>query len=102
MKTSEFTLDGREYDSTSFIIGLSLAISSSVFIGSSFIIKKVALKKICSSGNTRAAAGGYSYLKQWMWWLGLITSKILFSCIFEEKPICIGCLICHQTLLTYD
>lgn len=86
MKTSQFNLDGGEYDSTSFVVGLSLAISSSVFIGSSFIIKKVALKKISSAGNVRAAAGGYSYLKQWLWWLGLITSEYLFSCTFKENP----------------
>lgn len=79
------TVDGRDYDSVSFIIGLSLAISSSIFIGTSFIIKKVALKKITSSGNARAAAGGYAYLKQWLWWLGLITSMILFSSIIKEK-----------------
>lgn len=90
MKNSQLTVDGRHYDNVSFIIGLSLAISSSVFIGSSFIIKKVALKKISGSGNARAAAGGYSYLKQWLWWLGLITSKILFSSNFKEnKELCI-------------
>lgn len=63
------------FDNVSFAIGLSLAISSSVFIGSSFIIKKVALKKVNSLGITGAAAGGYAYLKQWIWWLGLLTSK---------------------------
>lgn len=67
-----------DFDNVSFVIGLSLAISSSVFIGSSFIIKKVALKKVNSLGITRAAAGGYAYLKQWMWWLGLFTSKHSF------------------------
>lgn len=60
----------------SFVIGLSLAISSSVFIGSSFIIKKLALKRINALGNTRPSAGGYSYLRQWMWWLGFLTSNV--------------------------
>ncbi|XP_004925556.3 magnesium transporter NIPA2 [Bombyx mandarina] len=64
------------YNDNSFYIGLGLAISSSIFIGSSFIIKKLALKKIIASGNVRAAAGGFAYLKQWMWWLGLITMSI--------------------------
>ncbi|CAH2108234.1 unnamed protein product [Euphydryas editha] len=64
------------FDNESFIIGLSLAISSSLFIGSSFIIKKVALKKVTSLGITRAAAGGYAYLKQWIWWLGLLTMGV--------------------------
>lgn len=66
-----------QFDHASFTIGLILAISSSIFIGSSFIIKKIALKKITVSGNVRASAGGFSYLKQWLWWLGLITSKFI-------------------------
>lgn len=75
MKTEKLILDGKEYNNVSFMIGLSLAISSSVFIGSSFIIKKIALKRINVSGSLRASAGGFAYLKQWMWWLGLITSR---------------------------
>lgn len=77
MKSSPLIINGQDYDSTSFSIGLALAISSSIFIGSSFIIKKIALRKISATGNLRASAGGYGYLKQWMWWLGLITSKDL-------------------------
>ncbi|XP_049868593.1 magnesium transporter NIPA2 [Pectinophora gossypiella] len=76
MKNSHLSIEGRDYDNVSFIIGLSLAISSSIFIGSSFIIKKVALRKINSLGGVRASAGGYGYLKQWMWWLGLITMGV--------------------------
>ncbi|CAH2263478.1 jg13919 [Pararge aegeria aegeria] len=77
MKTSiDKATEGEDYDRVSFLIGLGLAISSSVFIGSSFIIKKLALKKINSLGNTRPSAGGYSYLKQWMWWLGFLTMGI--------------------------
>lgn len=63
------------YNQTEFYIGLGLAISSSFFIGSSFIIKKKALIHLNRSGNLRASAGGFGYLKQWLWWLGLITSK---------------------------
>lgn len=76
MKTSQLTINGQTYNNSHFTIGLSLAISSSVFIGSSFIIKKVALKKLQASGNVRASAGGFAYLKQWLWWLGLITMGI--------------------------
>ncbi|XP_013187347.1 magnesium transporter NIPA2 [Amyelois transitella] len=76
MKTSSLVIDGQEYDNLSFTIGLGLAVASSVFIGSSFIIKKLALRKQISSGNIRASAGGYAYLKQWMWWLGLITMGV--------------------------
>ncbi|KAM3964296.1 magnesium transporter spict [Aphomia sociella] len=75
MKTSTLVVDGQNYN-ISFIIGLSLAFSSSIFIGSSFIIKKLALKKIAASRSLRASAGGFAYLKQWMWWLGLATMGI--------------------------
>lgn len=83
MKTEKLLLDGQEYNNASFMIGLSLAISSSVFIGSSFIIKKIALKRIDASGSLRASAGGFAYLKQWMWWLGLITSMFSMSGLLQ-------------------
>ncbi|XP_051145444.1 probable magnesium transporter NIPA4 [Andrographis paniculata] len=54
------------------IKGLVLALSSSFFIGSSFIIKKKGLKKAGASG-TRAAVGGYSYLVEPLWWAGMIS-----------------------------
>lgn len=63
------------YTQQDFYIGLMLAISSSVFIGTSFIIKKKALIKLNRSGGLRAAAGGFGYLREWIWWTGLITSK---------------------------
>ncbi|CAL4887773.1 unnamed protein product [Urochloa decumbens] len=52
--------------------GLTLAMSSSAFIGSSFVIKKVGLKKAGDNG-VRAASGGFSYLYEPLWWLGMIT-----------------------------
>lgn len=61
----------------SYLFGLNLAILSSIFIGFSFIIKKKALKRIVGDGYLRASSGGFSYLKEWMWWLGLLTSKKL-------------------------
>lgn len=72
------------YNQTEFYIGLGLAISSSFFIGSSFIIKKKALIHLNRSGNLRASAGGFGYLKQWLWWAGLLTSKwiVLYLCHF--------------------
>lgn len=63
------------YNQTEFYIGLGLAVSSSFFIGSSFIIKKKALIHLNRTGNLRASAGGFGYLKQWLWWAGLLTSK---------------------------
>lgn len=50
--------------------------SSSLFIGSSFIIKKKALIKLNRIGGLRAAAGGFGYLKEWIWWAGLLTSEL--------------------------
>nr|KJB28118.1 hypothetical protein B456_005G028500 [Gossypium raimondii]KJB28120.1 hypothetical protein B456_005G028500 [Gossypium raimondii] len=55
--------------------GLILAVSSSVFIGSSFIIKKQGLKKAGASGP-RAGQGGHSYLYEPWWWAGMITMII--------------------------
>ncbi|KAK9743318.1 hypothetical protein RND81_03G231800 [Saponaria officinalis] len=54
------------------IKGLVLALSSSFFIGASFIVKKKGLKKAGSSG-CRAGSGGYSYLCEPLWWIGMIT-----------------------------
>ncbi|KAJ6824890.1 putative magnesium transporter NIPA1 isoform X1 [Iris pallida] len=54
------------------IRGLVLALSSSFFIGTSFIVKKKGLKKAGASG-VRAGSGGYSYLYEPLWWAGMIT-----------------------------
>ncbi|XP_071716391.1 probable magnesium transporter NIPA4 [Rutidosis leptorrhynchoides] len=61
--------------STDNIKGLILALSSSLFIGSSFIIKKKGLKKAGVSG-LRAGSGGYSYLYEPLWWIGMITMVV--------------------------
>jgi len=51
---------------------VTLALASSIFIGASFIIKK---KGLMAAGQTglRASAGGYSYLLQPLWWVGMAT-----------------------------
>ncbi|KNA09368.1 hypothetical protein SOVF_154140 isoform A [Spinacia oleracea] len=54
------------------IKGLVMALSSSFFIGASFIVKKKGLKKAGASG-VRAGVGGYSYLYEPLWWIGMIT-----------------------------
>ncbi|XP_036380615.1 magnesium transporter NIPA2-like isoform X1 [Megalops cyprinoides] len=56
-----------------FYIGLSLAVSSSIFIGGSFILKKKGLLRLTKRGSTRAGQGGHAYLKEWLWWAGLIS-----------------------------
>ncbi|KAK9889727.1 hypothetical protein WA026_007108 [Henosepilachna vigintioctopunctata] len=57
----------------SFLIGVILAVSSSVFIGSSFIIKKISLLKLSKTSSLRAGAGGFGYLRDWVWWAGLLS-----------------------------
>ncbi|CAL9113291.1 hypothetical protein MUK42_01943 [Musa troglodytarum] len=54
------------------IRGFALALSSSFFIGSSFIVKKIGLKKAGMYGVS-AGSGGFSYLYEPLWWLGMIT-----------------------------
>uniref|UniRef100_A0A8C9Z1P0 Zgc:101583 n=1 Tax=Sander lucioperca TaxID=283035 RepID=A0A8C9Z1P0_SANLU len=62
-----------EVNRLDFYIGLSLAVSSSAFIGSSFILKKKGLLRLASKGSMRAGQGGHAYLKEWLWWAGLIS-----------------------------
>ncbi|XP_044504532.1 probable magnesium transporter NIPA4 isoform X2 [Mangifera indica] len=58
------------------IKGLVLALSSSFFIGASFIVKKKGLKKAAAAG-VRAGVGGYSYLYEPLWWVGMITTILV-------------------------
>ncbi|XP_028855974.1 magnesium transporter NIPA2 isoform X2 [Denticeps clupeoides] len=62
--------DRGKYD---FYIGLVLAISSSIFIGGSFILKKKGLLRLAKKGSMRAGQGGHAYLKEWLWWAGLLS-----------------------------
>jgi len=50
-------------------IGIFLAVSSSAFIGTSFIIKKKGLR---GADGTSASAGGHAYLRNPQWWAGLL------------------------------
>ncbi|ONK73190.1 uncharacterized protein A4U43_C04F28210 [Asparagus officinalis] len=52
--------------------GFILAVASSAFIGASFIFKKKGLKRAGVAG-ARAGAGGYGYLLEPLWWIGMIT-----------------------------
>ncbi|KAJ7945159.1 Protein of unknown function (DUF803) [Quillaja saponaria] len=54
------------------LTGFILAVVSSAFIGSSFIIKKKGLRRAGVSGP-RASSGGYGYLLEPLWWVGMIT-----------------------------
>ncbi|XP_065338935.1 magnesium transporter NIPA2 isoform X1 [Cloeon dipterum] len=64
------------YDKTGYYVGLGLAISSSIFIGASFIIKKKALIRLSRGGGTRAGHGGFGYLREWIWWAGFLSMGI--------------------------
>ncbi|KAH9657385.1 putative magnesium transporter NIPA6 [Citrus sinensis] len=57
--------------------GLILAVASSAFIGSSFILKKKGLKRAGASG-TRAGVGGYTYLLEPLWWAGMVTNFLIY------------------------
>ncbi|KAK4356488.1 hypothetical protein RND71_025459 [Anisodus tanguticus] len=55
------------------VTGIILALLSSVFIGASFIIKKKGLRRAAVVSGVRAGVGGYSYLVEPLWWIGMIT-----------------------------
>lgn len=72
-KCRELSLNSTQSENkTNFYIGLSLAVSSSLFIGSSFIVKKKGLIRINRHGQIRAGMGGFGYLREWVWWAGLL------------------------------
>ncbi|GAA0151280.1 secondary carrier transporter [Lithospermum erythrorhizon] len=54
------------------LIGFVLAVASSACIGSSFIIKKKGLQR-AASYSSRASSGGYGYLREPLWWIGMFT-----------------------------
>ncbi|XP_018564382.1 magnesium transporter NIPA2 isoform X2 [Anoplophora glabripennis] len=76
MENTSEVLKEKTYSNLDFYVGLTLAISSSVFIGSSFIIKKIALIRLTRKGSLRAGAGGFGYLNDWMWWFGFLTMGV--------------------------
>ncbi|CAJ1971276.1 unnamed protein product [Sphenostylis stenocarpa] len=53
--------------------GLVLALVSSGFIGVSFIIKKQGLRRAAAVSGVRAGVGGYYYLLEPLWWVGMLT-----------------------------
>lgn len=62
-------------------IGIALAIASGVFIGISFVLKKVGLLKANEKYNEEAG-DGYSYLKNAYWWTGMTLMIIGEICNF--------------------
>ncbi|XP_036380639.1 magnesium transporter NIPA4 [Megalops cyprinoides] len=70
---TETVLAVDKWNNYNFWIGLSLAVFSAFLIGGSVILKKKALLRLADKGETRAGDGGHGYLKDWMWWGGLLT-----------------------------
>lgn len=68
--TSSSTSSDSERPTSYKIIGICLAIGSGLFIGSSFVLKKVGLLKANEKYN-QAAGEGYGYLKNAFWWSGM-------------------------------
>ncbi|RUS87237.1 hypothetical protein EGW08_004989 [Elysia chlorotica] len=64
--------DSSSDDTQDFMIGLCLAVIASFFTGASFIYKKLGLIRYARKVGVRAAKGGFGYLKEWMWWAGMI------------------------------
>ncbi|CAI0438410.1 unnamed protein product [Linum tenue] len=86
--------------------GLILAVASNAFIGSSFILKKKGLKRAGASG-TRAGVGGYTYLLEPLWWVGMVTmtssykfdSAILAHFMLNERLPRMGVLGCVSCIV---
>ena len=62
-------------------IGISLAIASGLFIGTSFVLKKVGLLKANVKYNEEAGEG-YGYLKNSLWWAGMTLMIVGEVCNF--------------------
>jgi len=62
-------------------IGISLAIASGLFIGTSFVLKKTGLLKANVKYNEEAGEG-YGYLKNAFWWTGMTLMIIGEICNF--------------------
>ncbi|OAP56575.1 hypothetical protein AYL99_08687 [Fonsecaea erecta] len=62
-------------------IGLSLAVASGLFIGTSFVLKKTGLLKANAKYNEEAGEG-YGYLKNFWWWGGMTLMIVGEICNF--------------------
>ncbi|KAG0037300.1 hypothetical protein BGZ82_002771 [Podila clonocystis] len=79
-------------------IGMSLAVSSGIFIGASFVLKKKGLLR-----SSAIAGEGHAYLRSALWWTGMVMTlsvvvcAVLSSMILKEKLNMngkIGCALC--------
>nr|XP_020470850.1 magnesium transporter NIPA2-like [Monopterus albus] len=82
LNSSTNTTDVQTNTTYNLWLGLALALLSSFMIGGSVILKKKALLRLASTGHTRAGDGGHGYLKDWLWWGGLLTMGAGEACNF--------------------
>ncbi|KAI8094514.1 magnesium transporter [Thamnidium elegans] len=86
-------------------IGLILAMSSSVFIGLSFVITKKGLLSSRRRHGVSAVEGKHHYLKNWTWWAGIGTMAIgeilNFSAYSFAPPILVTPLGALSVILGY-
>lgn len=79
--TSTNSADASTKPSSYKIIGIILAVCSGLFIGTSFVLKKVGLLKANVKYNEEAGEG-YGYLKNVWWWTGMTLMIIGEICNF--------------------
>lgn len=75
------TGDASEKPAIYKVIGIILALSSGLFIGVSFVVKKKGLLA-ANEKYSEVAGEGYGYLKNWMWWTGMTLMIIGEVCNF--------------------
>ncbi|XP_061755086.1 magnesium transporter NIPA2-like isoform X2 [Nerophis ophidion] len=73
--------------------GLTLALLSAILIGGSVILKKKALLRLANRGQTRAGEGGHGYLKDCLWWSGLLTMGAGEACNFAAYMFAAATLV---------
>ena len=79
--TCECPPDPNERNPAYRAVGIALAIGSGLFIGVSFVLKKVGLLKANVKYNEEAGEG-YGYLKNAYWWSGMTLMIIGEICNF--------------------
>lgn len=75
------TSDSSSRPATYKAVGICLAVASGLFIGVSFILKKIGLLK-ANEKYKEAAGDGYGYLKNAYWWTGMTLMIIGEICNF--------------------
>ncbi|KAM9331641.1 magnesium transporter NIPA4 isoform 5-T5 [Pholidichthys leucotaenia] len=79
---NETCTNDEQSNTYNLLLGFCIALMSAVLIGGSVILKKKALLRLANDGHTRAGDGGHGYLKDWLWWGGLLTMAAGEVCNF--------------------